>query len=628
MINARGGLSGRVRRKSKRAVDFHRDAHTHRVTAEVRFPDLKPGFNKPACCAVLIGLLIFAGGLGMTVMGYYADELSDKTIVNGNTVEVVRDSVRYDHLYNFRIVGPIIMGCGIFTILCACVVLQEAREKKKLANIKRANPIANNPNYSIKPFQKTKTECLEVVPSTSGIAKGYLHPGQFNRSEASIRSDSIAVTGHSIPSLLVPDETGLAYSRTLGEGQDLSLSEKLAISQERFKVPSSPMILIHRSSMADLDRLPSINDSKSFTYCNDGYQATGSDHSRKANADSLSDASVQCMSSTDSDSHGSFSDSRESSSGDDDRGRRAPSYGRKQNDKSSKSREYSEKPNLLQATLTTTRRLSITSMLSASTIDSVDEEILLKATMMMEDVTTQTVTIPTNKDYAGAFPKKSTRQNNNEHSDGKAKQIRSMSIPQNDKEGNIDYPVIYVNADDDQLPTTQGIPTDNAQNGTSYDDNAAFGKVPEIKNTSHNHTVPVNLSTNSVSGNRKRSRRRAKSGSPRLLVRQKKHFDVSSSDSENDASTCNPVYRRRLRELEYNGNAHAGSSEFEMTTFQNRDCGRDKHYSMPTQDSEYDVEIVTEVSSPNHVNDLPICRSPVRTRPSLDYSESVQEVTL
>ncbi|XP_077991532.1 uncharacterized protein LOC144445766 [Glandiceps talaboti] len=629
MINARGGLSGRVRKKSNRGFDIHRDSHifANRATDEERFPDLKPGFNKPACCAVLIGLVIFVGGLGMTVLGYYAEQLSDLSD-NDNSVKLISEKQNYQHLYNFRIVGPIIMGCGIFTILCACVVLQEAREKKKMVHLKKDTNVTQLPNYTTVTSKNTRKNSLDVVPGTSGISR--LHPCNLNRSQTSMRSDSLAVPGHSVPSLLFTEDQTQVPTRA-SDNQNLSLSQRLAISQERFKVPNSPMIMIHRSSMSDLAMLTPVDGDKSFSYFNDAYQTTGSDSSKRATDGSPSNASIQRMSSSESGSYGSFTDSKSNSSDEGEKPERTPPGGISSEYENSKrnSKDYFEKPNLLQATLTTTRRLSITSMLSASTIDSIDEEVLLKATMMMEDVTKQTVTIPSSKDYSDTFAEKSNVKQKYVESELEDKKRASL-LPLTGKDGhhNSDYPIIYVDTHDNH---DNDIKTElvDAKNGT-YSPVYNRGD-PVIYERSRHHSIPKEQHSLHKKEQRHRSKekRRPKSGSGRVLVRQEKHFDVHSSDSE-DGNIVNKAYRTHLQEMAQNGNLPP--DEVEMTTFQSKGIQVDKYDS---QDTYCGVEIVREDPPLNSDivdgitgKDLSAGQSTIRTRPSIEYNDGIREVTL
>ena len=85
------------------------------------------------CNATLVifsvsAVIVFAIGIGMCVIAYHASSaimgLKEKDMKPAEAAEYLSESDTriYRLLYNFRIIGPILMGIGGFVILCCIVV--------------------------------------------------------------------------------------------------------------------------------------------------------------------------------------------------------------------------------------------------------------------------------------------------------------------------------------------------------------------------------------------------------------------------------------------------------------------------------------------------------------------------
>ena len=82
------------------------------------------------CLGGLVGLLVFLGGVAMSVVGFYSKKLSTSQANNGtHTYDVINNNKRF-HVNNLTYLGPVIMGCGCFVMVVACVVVCEARDRQ------------------------------------------------------------------------------------------------------------------------------------------------------------------------------------------------------------------------------------------------------------------------------------------------------------------------------------------------------------------------------------------------------------------------------------------------------------------------------------------------------------------
>ena len=81
------------------------------------------------CIGGLVGLVILLGGAAMCTTGYYAKHFASSPMSNGSHIVTQVDRSKEFHMYNMTFVGPVIMGCGCFVIIIACVVVCEQRDK-------------------------------------------------------------------------------------------------------------------------------------------------------------------------------------------------------------------------------------------------------------------------------------------------------------------------------------------------------------------------------------------------------------------------------------------------------------------------------------------------------------------
>ncbi|KAJ8032757.1 hypothetical protein HOLleu_22799 [Holothuria leucospilota] len=78
---------------------------------------------------LLFGFLVLAGSIAMTVFGFLASEFSQKTSSVDNVTTEVRDKELFETLTSLKTYGPIMIGCAVFIIMCACVLLCDARDR-------------------------------------------------------------------------------------------------------------------------------------------------------------------------------------------------------------------------------------------------------------------------------------------------------------------------------------------------------------------------------------------------------------------------------------------------------------------------------------------------------------------
>ncbi|CAD5210324.1 unnamed protein product [Bursaphelenchus xylophilus] len=84
-----------------------------------------------ACRAVVVGGIIIALGLLMTILGYFDRDLTTSTLYNmttGDEIVVIDASLRYK-LKSMQYVGPVLMGLGTFLLIIACVITLESRDR-------------------------------------------------------------------------------------------------------------------------------------------------------------------------------------------------------------------------------------------------------------------------------------------------------------------------------------------------------------------------------------------------------------------------------------------------------------------------------------------------------------------
>ncbi|XP_043544987.1 transmembrane protein 200A [Chiloscyllium plagiosum] len=97
------------------------------------------------------GILVLLVGIAMTVMGYWpkgtdifetikvqSNNTTNSTVLEMTTLEIISKFLAsYLHSEKLKVLGPLIMGIGIFLFICANTVLHENRDKKtKIINIR------------------------------------------------------------------------------------------------------------------------------------------------------------------------------------------------------------------------------------------------------------------------------------------------------------------------------------------------------------------------------------------------------------------------------------------------------------------------------------------------------------
>ncbi len=89
-------------------------------------------FMWPACVALGVGTVVLAGGTALAVTGYFAHDFGNDTMLNSSLVAgwpAPEDRDTRHSLSYLIYVGPITMGFGCITIVIACVVVCETRDK-------------------------------------------------------------------------------------------------------------------------------------------------------------------------------------------------------------------------------------------------------------------------------------------------------------------------------------------------------------------------------------------------------------------------------------------------------------------------------------------------------------------
>ncbi|XP_071807931.1 uncharacterized protein [Asterias amurensis] len=109
--------------------------HSSPKSGGVKQKQQRTVFCQKHCCntvtsCLFVGVMISLGSIAMTVCGYFAMNIASQTVVNANVTEVVVNEQLHENLYKFRTFGPVMIGFGGFLIMCACVLLCEAKDKK------------------------------------------------------------------------------------------------------------------------------------------------------------------------------------------------------------------------------------------------------------------------------------------------------------------------------------------------------------------------------------------------------------------------------------------------------------------------------------------------------------------
>ncbi|XP_072045278.1 LOW QUALITY PROTEIN: uncharacterized protein [Amphiura filiformis] len=142
----------------------------HEETHHISIQDDNPPYQQlrfcsTSCMCMIIGVIITAGSIAMTACSYFADVLARETIIAGNVTEIILDEHLRTRITRYRTIGPVLIGLGSFFILCACVLICEARDR----------------------LMKPSEESEKILP------KDY-HDVDSYRTAASIKAESLAIT--------------------------------------------------------------------------------------------------------------------------------------------------------------------------------------------------------------------------------------------------------------------------------------------------------------------------------------------------------------------------------------------------------------------------------------------------
>lgn len=145
------------------------------------------------CIGGFIGLAVLLGGASMCATGYYAKYFASSLESNGTHSVTTVNNSKHFHMHNFTFIGPVIMGCGCFAIVVACVVVCEQRDKEvrvKYAAVKKKksgskknkfydsvverlkrSQVAQKDNKKTKDKKDDKEEVLKQDPDGQGTTK-------------------------------------------------------------------------------------------------------------------------------------------------------------------------------------------------------------------------------------------------------------------------------------------------------------------------------------------------------------------------------------------------------------------------------------------------------------------------
>ena len=137
---------------------------THSIIQDGDHPQLR--FCSTSCVCMFIGVTIALGSIAMTVCSYFADAIARETNFAGNVTEIVIDEHLRSRIAKFRTIGPILIGLGIFFMLCACVLLCEARDRlnKTSEESEKILPIEYHNGDSYRTADSIKAESLAITP--------------------------------------------------------------------------------------------------------------------------------------------------------------------------------------------------------------------------------------------------------------------------------------------------------------------------------------------------------------------------------------------------------------------------------------------------------------------------------
>lgn len=137
---------------------------THSIIQDGDHQQLR--FCSTSCVCMFIGVIIALGSIAMTACSYFADVIARETILAGNATEIVIDEPLRSTIAKFRTIGPILIGLGIFFMLCACVLLCEAKDRlnKTSEESEKILPIEYHNGDSYRTADSIKAESLAITP--------------------------------------------------------------------------------------------------------------------------------------------------------------------------------------------------------------------------------------------------------------------------------------------------------------------------------------------------------------------------------------------------------------------------------------------------------------------------------
>ncbi|XP_033122854.1 uncharacterized protein LOC117121685 [Anneissia japonica] len=113
--------------RRQRLIRYRYTAQERKRLRQQQIKDDLRGLRVPSIVCLVVGVLFTLGSVAMTVCGYYAESIATQDADN-STVYV--DEHLKEHLEDLKKVGPVLVGCGIFTSMCALVIVFETRNDK------------------------------------------------------------------------------------------------------------------------------------------------------------------------------------------------------------------------------------------------------------------------------------------------------------------------------------------------------------------------------------------------------------------------------------------------------------------------------------------------------------------
>ncbi|NXH38401.1 T200B protein, partial [Dicaeum eximium] len=180
--------------------------------------------RSPAGAFVMVGISVVLVGMTIAVVGYWPHRGHGGTRASTGNTSVVGDMKRevvagrhLPHSEKLKLIGPVIMGIGLFIFICANTMLYENRDmetrqlmQKGLYSLAVGLPEGTSPkdgdcrDGDSQPFPKANAECVEGCyqvdlscqpcpsPSSKGLAEHYPKTPQLSRAPLSI-GDSTAL---------------------------------------------------------------------------------------------------------------------------------------------------------------------------------------------------------------------------------------------------------------------------------------------------------------------------------------------------------------------------------------------------------------------------------------------------